>query len=497
MTVVDNHPDRVARRYDLTPLSGKTWSLDKETGFLHADVDITWTGVRTYRHADGSITRELRRPENTLDSSSLSSYGRLPVTHGHPSEFVSTKNIKDLQVGHIGDSIHPSQVRGYSTARGRITITDEKIAGLILGGLNDVSMGYAVKLQKPPTHELVLDDRGSPTGVGIWMGPHGPEEYDLEHHHTKANHVAAAFGQGRGGAQSRISLDENDALMMERRDHETAEVRKTPYILMRNDGFEVHQGGTGALLGSFKTYQEAKQSLHAVVHGDASSHQSVPLNKKRNTRNIMEPHETVQHVISVGDGTSNLKIKNYLFEGVPSQMATVVDEYMAGASKQVTDTAIECKKYQSKVDELQAKADEYERQIADLSQKLEEANSKTNLPPSPEAIAARLSLLDDVRTVMGVSKLEDSMLAESEDKLRSMAVSKVLDQDISGQSPEYIKGRFDALLMVARVSKQKPSSHSDAFRDVSKRLPANGSIGDRKFSDIQLKIDQLTGHGGA
>lgn len=211
----------------------------------------------------------------------------------------------------------------------------------------------------------------------------------------------------------------------------------------------------------------------------------------------MEPHETVQHVISVGDGTSNLKIKNYLFEGVHSQMATLVDEYMSKTSKHLTEASDLCAKQKAQMDGLQAKVDEYERQIASLSKKLDDASAIANLPPSPEAISARISLLDDVRTVMGVSKLDDSMLADGEEKLRSMAVSKALDQDMSGQLPEYIKGRFDALLTVARVSKQKPSAHSDAFQNVSRKLPSRESTVERKFSDIQSLIDQRMGFGGA
>jgi hypothetical protein len=187
-------------------------------GFLEGTAIVTNTGVFTYIDADGNKRKELRLPEEVFSRDTVESLKLKPVTNTHPSEIVTSDNIKKYQVGTTGSM--PTVPATWSDGEpknpemaGRnfmdgsklplsdnyhqaidMTITDEDaIAGIIDGNLG-ISCGYTVELDETP---------------GTYMGM----QYDAIQRNIRYNHVAVNIPAGRAGDAARIQLkiDSKDA----------------------------------------------------------------------------------------------------------------------------------------------------------------------------------------------------------------------------------------------------------------------------------------------
>jgi hypothetical protein len=176
------------------------------------------TGVFTYIDADGTERKELRLPEEVFSRDTVESLKLKPVTNTHPSEIVTSDNIKKYQVGTTGSM--PTVPATWSDGEPRnpemagrnfmdgsklplsdnyhqaidMTITDEEsIAGILDGNLG-ISCGYTVELDETP---------------GTYMGM----KYDAIQRNIRYNHVAVNIPAGRAGDAARIQLkiDSKDA----------------------------------------------------------------------------------------------------------------------------------------------------------------------------------------------------------------------------------------------------------------------------------------------
>ena len=175
--------DAAGRRIGEAEIALRT---NANTGALEFVAPLTWTGVREYFHADGSVTRELRRPEQVKSPSHMRGLRLITATADHPRledgtpvyldarggpgakspDGSALRPAKDYEVGHVGDEIVDGEIDGYYVPLGRVACTDLVTQRRIAGGRTQTSLGYTA----------LLDDTG-----GTWDGPHGPEEYDVEH----------------------------------------------------------------------------------------------------------------------------------------------------------------------------------------------------------------------------------------------------------------------------------------------------------------------------
>ncbi len=191
-----------ARRYDLLqPIGLRNGArVDERTGFLHAPVRPTRTGILLYRMADGSISRELKHPEDVFDPASLATLERVVATRGHPRDSkgrpidVTTDTVGRLKVGHVGDKIERQRVRDEDHPVVAMTINDAAtVKAIVEDGLDQVSMGYTVDVVDEP---------------GVWNG----QPYDRRHRNIRYDHIAVALPMGgRGGSTVNVVLDEADA----------------------------------------------------------------------------------------------------------------------------------------------------------------------------------------------------------------------------------------------------------------------------------------------
>jgi hypothetical protein len=230
--------DAAGRKVSASEISQR---INPNTGALEFRAPLTWTGVRSYHHADGSVTRELRRPEQVKSPSHIRGLRLLTATSGHPAlpdgtpvyldarggpdvrspDGSALRPAEDYAIGHVGDTIEDGEIDGYYVPVAWCSITSLAAQRGIAAGKTQTSLGYTALLDDTP---------------GKWDGPHGPEQYDVEHllDHADArvlravadgivptveilvdgvltrvpvlgpNHYAAEIWAGRGEAQSEI-----------------------------------------------------------------------------------------------------------------------------------------------------------------------------------------------------------------------------------------------------------------------------------------------------
>lgn len=165
--------------------------LDPTTGFLTAPVNLARIGVQYYMGYElGLDDRALekigvyRPASEVFDDESVESYINLIVTDDHPSGFVTTDNVKELQVGTVSEINNVMK-----TLQGVITITDKDQIDKIKDGKIEVSVGYSNELKEEK---------------GLFDG----DAYEFKQTKIRANHLAIVDA-GRCGSACKITTDHN------------------------------------------------------------------------------------------------------------------------------------------------------------------------------------------------------------------------------------------------------------------------------------------------
>jgi len=157
-------------------------------GFLKVPATVTRAGIFEYRNPDGSMRRELRRPEQVFRADSMASLQGKPFVDGHPYAYggvVTPHNSRRLIRGFTAGTAY----KEGNTLNVDFIITDEEAIQAAEAGKVALSAGYRCKF----------------TGVpGEWEG----QRYDDEQVDINYNHVALVK-KGRAGEMAKLRLDEN------------------------------------------------------------------------------------------------------------------------------------------------------------------------------------------------------------------------------------------------------------------------------------------------
>jgi uncharacterized protein len=158
-------------------------------GFLRIPAYLTRVGVLEYRRADGTVVRELRPRDEVFKTDSLATLSAAPVTDLHPTQMVTPKNVRELQIGHVSEQVRADGrlVAGY------VTVQEEgAIAAVQAGKRRELSCGYACRIDATP---------------GVYEG----EAYDQVQRDITYNHVAIGpKGWGRAGRDVALRVDAAD-----------------------------------------------------------------------------------------------------------------------------------------------------------------------------------------------------------------------------------------------------------------------------------------------
>jgi len=173
-----------ANRVDfLEPLRVDSARMDDTTGFMTVDARLTRTGVFPYEDGEGNRWGELRVEDEVFDPESMKSFEGVVVTNEHPDGFVTTDNVRRVQVGHVGTDVR----RDGDYLRATVTITDPDTIAAIKDGKVEVSCGY--------TAEVVPAD-----------GTLDGQAYSAKQTRIRGNHLAVV-DEGRAGPGARLLLD--------------------------------------------------------------------------------------------------------------------------------------------------------------------------------------------------------------------------------------------------------------------------------------------------
>lgn len=160
---------------------GALATVDPDTGFLRVDARLTRTGVFPYADANGETWGELRTEDEVFDDGALDSFRLAVVTDDHPSAFVTSKTVRDVQIGSVGTDVR----RDGDYVRATLLITDADAIEAIQGGKKELSCGYTAR---------VIQDQG--------VAPDGAT-YAARQTQIRGNHVAVV-DRGRAGPECRI-----------------------------------------------------------------------------------------------------------------------------------------------------------------------------------------------------------------------------------------------------------------------------------------------------
>lgn len=194
--------DKVFLRYDSEKISGVT---KHEKGFLTAWGTMSRVGVQNYFNKDGTITKELRLPEEVFDQKSLDSFNNIPVTDDHPKVIITVDNAKDFQRGLTGDK---TQKKNDSYTINKMTFTDSALIEKIDKGKVELSLGYECKLEEKP-------------GVHPLYGA-----FDSIQREIRGNHIAVV-DNARAGSEARLHLDgyDNVAIIINKEENNMKKIK--------------------------------------------------------------------------------------------------------------------------------------------------------------------------------------------------------------------------------------------------------------------------------
>lgn len=177
-------------RYDKGIVQNET-ELTEE-GFIKGRAIVTKCGVFLYKNADGTVRKELRHPDEVMVPESLESMKMIPIVDGHPPErLVTAENAKRLGIGYTGETVEDEMP--FIIAN--MVITDKAMVEKIKSKKkNELSLGYTVDLIPM---------------AGVYNG----EPYDYKQTNIRYNHLALV-DEARAGPEARITLDGDDAILM-------------------------------------------------------------------------------------------------------------------------------------------------------------------------------------------------------------------------------------------------------------------------------------------
>jgi len=163
-----------------------------DNGYLTVNAFATRAGVFVYRQPNGSVTRELRHPDEVFNNDSLSTLKMKPVVDNHPtSGRVTSENTRHLA---IGWSVDPPTRADNDHVGVRLHITDAEAIKKIADEVNpktELSCGYQC--------DCIKQD-----------GEYNGEKYDHVQKNIRYNHIALV-DRGRAGRKARIYLDSQDS----------------------------------------------------------------------------------------------------------------------------------------------------------------------------------------------------------------------------------------------------------------------------------------------
>ena len=228
---------------------------DETTGFLTASARLTRTGVFVYEDAEGQRWGELRDADEVFDQASMASFGGVVVTNEHPQGFVTTRNVREVQVGHVGTDVR----RDGDYLVATVTITDPATIDAIRAGKVEVSCGY--------TAEIVAA-----------QGTYDGQTYTARQTKIRGNHLAVVE-EGRAGPGARLLLDAAHTVRQDRENTMVTE-KKDAMVAVGDREFEVPEEVANMMAALQADLADAREALAKMASESESGSESEDMGDK-------------------------------------------------------------------------------------------------------------------------------------------------------------------------------------------------------------------------
>lgn len=441
-------------------------------GFLKVEGLAARAGVLEYRNDDGSISRELRLPEDVFAPAALAGYEGASLTHGHPTVLVDVNNVRTLEAGTA-----TAARRDGDWVAVPMVIKDKKLITDVQSGKTGLSAGYKIRLDKTP-------------GVHPVYGRYDAIQRDIE-----INHLAVAVSVPRAGDAARIRLDDMGMECAVELVVLTSSEQGHQHTLDPADtaGCTSHATAKGAedshrhewvrtADGSIVIAENAGHT-HTVdnstigVRTDQQIDRSDATGDRQVTRgNTMDKDEQIrllnQQLSEAKEraikSESELKVRTDERDALSGQLAVAKQKQEETQTRLDSGLAVA---ETEKVKEMQTRLDEKDAEITTLKSSI------------PALVKKRGSLVSKARAIMGDDYRADSI----DDRAIQEACIRRLDPkaDLSKQSDAHVEARFDALYegrvatatSLKRASQEMAVVRKDAVQEPDPFDPLHNGVG--------------------
>lgn len=431
-----------------------------EEGFLTADAIVTRIGVFRYQNPDGSISKELRHPDDVFLQDSLATMKMIPITKLHPPEvYVDSRNSQRLAKGYTGEAV---RVDGRFV-KIPLKVTDQGTIDAIMAGMQELSLGYAV---------VKLDE----------VGEYDNETYEIRQTEIDYNHLAVV-PNARAGHEARIVLNAADAIQCDdtvvRMLVEFTENTSGPKEYKFSDPYRgddhyhsymVNAHGRGKTSATGADVHE-----HEVFNFTAGWYQ----NHYHDLLNIPKLNNDSTKKQKRSD---NMEMEKVNVDGLTYEAAPEVVKYLEKETKRA-DTAETALTEQTDANTaLQAKFDEKEAELKTLKEKDTNADIKT-------AANERLALIRKVEPLL--DEETKKKLHEMDEKDIKVAVikSKYPDIKLDDKDDVYIGARFDAVIEAVDPEQNADEGISSQRQNANSGAPTSEGGVDQSKSREKMVSD--------
>lgn len=330
-----------------------------EEGYIRGEAVVTRLGVFTYANADGTLRKELRHPDDVLAADSIASLAQIPITVGHPTEMVTSKNVDSLSVGMTGDQ--PRIDGGHILVP--LTVTGKAGLDAINRGKRELSLGYKL--------DLVAE-----------TGRYDGQEYTHRQRNIRYNHLAIV-DQGRAGKAARLNFDGIDEVSV--LTEETAVMHK---VNIDGIAYDAAEEVSNFLRKETARADKAESDLAAATKRADSAEGSLTVEKARADK----AEASLKGTIAVDELQAHIRARVSLESDVAKVVA--LDE----ADHKLTDRQLREKALKARFDDVDftGKSDDYVtasfdtmlRHLDSVDEKIQQLAGTRSLPGTTRSDAA-------------------------------------------------------------------------------------------------------------
>lgn len=459
--------------------SAPTNTTRTDDGRLHCKGLFCRSGVLEYQQSNGSVIRELRRPETNRSTKTLDSFKFLPLVIEHPAEgLLDSTSYKNYAVG-MSDS-NPVFELDSGGISGAVSLFDSLAISLAESGeKSQLSAGYLCDVIETP---------------GVWNG----QPYDREQINVVANHLALT-ARGRAGKDVSLRFDSvSEEIGYAFRSDSELSFKNANMAKINCDSVEYEVPEVFASVAARK-FDELNK---AIAKNDSLEQVNASLSSRLDSleQSIKRLEEENLAVLGESDaykeiiGNADVVCEKYGYSRNDSGEYIRTDKKKMMAESEDDESDEDEESEDEEMEESGAEEDFGGKKAPPFGKKMKKKDSKDSTEERLVAWHRADSLVENY------SKLRFDSSLSADQVYRNLLTEIKPEIDFSKASPDYVRGVFDSL--VESMQKQETEDESeDADADEKE---SEGAEEDREegrhdsdsYSDRLERVAKQSAHSG-